>query len=242
MSMVLDVEETKNVDQVEVFRMKAPEEVLGREVSIVEEQASSVVISDDSSYASAAEITQEVKRMQKKVKDYWEPLRLSTKQAYDDVLGKKKQMMKPLESAEGILKEKMGAYVKEKERIRLEQERLMRIAAEQEMKQKQEEVEKAIEEGNEVVAEYAMAEAEVMESVAKAGKIESQAPKADGVSVRKNWEIINIDSSKVPVTLNGMELRPVDTKAVMNLIKASKGTIQIPGIQYKETVNISVRS
>ena len=30
--------------------------------------------------------------------------------------------------------------------------------------------------------------------------------------------------------------------AVMRLIKESKGTIQIPGVQYKESVTISVRA
>ena len=127
------------------------------------------------------------------------------------------------------------------ESIAAEQERMMRLAAEQEMREKQKEAEKAIDAGNEVAAEYAMAEAEVMENVAKAGMVESQNPKVDGVSARKNWEIVSIDSSVVPTEFNGVEIRPVDKKLVMNLIKASKGRIQIPGVQYREKASISVK-
>lgn len=245
MGMVVKMADTSKsykIEQMDAGTMKAPEEVLDREVTVVEQRANSIVVIDDDGYAKAAEITQDVKRMQKKVTEYWEPLRVSTKKAYDDVIGKKKQMLNPLQSAESILKAKMTAYIEEKEKRRIEQERLMRVAAEKEMKEKQAEVRNAMEEGNEVAAEYAAAEAEVMENVAKAGRIESQTPKAAGVSVRKNWEIINIDSSQVPVSLNGVEIRPVDKKVVMNLIKATKGTIKIPGIQYKEVANISVRS
>ena len=56
--------------------------------------------------------------------------------------------------------------------------------SEQEMREKQKAAEKAIDAGNEVAAEYAMAEAEVMENVARAGMVESLNPKADGDSVR----------------------------------------------------------
>lgn len=52
--------------------------------------------------------------MQKKVKKYWEPLRVSAKSTYDDVLARKKEMLDPLEAAEKILKGKMGDYSMEK--------------------------------------------------------------------------------------------------------------------------------
>lgn len=50
-----------------------------------------------------------------------------------------------------------------------------------------------------------------------------------------------IDSEKVPISFAGMELRPVDEKLVLQLIKTSKGTISIPGVTYEEDVVISVR-
>lgn len=218
------------------------EDTLAEEASLVEQQAQSVVIKTDADYGIAGDLTRSVKQMQKKVEDYWEPMRVSAKKAYDDILAHKKEMLDPLKVAEKILKGKMGDYTMEKERRRKAQEEAMRRLAEQEMNRKLEEAAKAEAAGDTAGAEFAMTEAEVMEGVSIGGSIKSQAPKASGVSQSKAWKITGIDSSKVPVAFGGVEIRPVDERAVMRLIKESKGTIQIPGIQYEETVSISVRA
>ena len=224
------------------LKVEESEGDLKREVTLAEQQAQGVTVTSDEEYASAGEFTKSVKKMQKKVKEYWEPLRVNAKATYDDILARKKQMLDPLESAEKILKSKMGAYSMEKEKKRKAQEEAMRKLAEQEMARKLEEAAKAEAAGDSLGAEYAMAEAEVMEDVSISGGIRSQAPKADGISQSKTWKITSIDSSLVPVTFSGVEIRPVDEKAVMRLIEESKGTISIPGVQYEETVSISIRA
>ena len=225
-------------------QVERPEEEnkLGRQVSLIERQASSVAVTSEEGFVRAGELTKQVKAMQKQVTEYWEPMRKSTYEAYTAVNQHKKEMLDPLESAENILKRKMSDYTMEQERIRREQEEAMRKAAEAEMARKLEEAEDAESRGDTVGAEFAMAEAEVMEGVAVSGGLRHQAPKAKGVSQTKTWKITKIDSEKVPVSLNGMELRPVDEKLVLQLIKASKGKISIPGVEYKEDVIISVRS
>lgn len=218
------------------------ESKLDQKVSLIEQQASSVVVASEEGFAYAGELTKQVKEMQKQVTEYWEPVRKSTYDAYTAVNQHKKQMLDPLASAEKILKRKMSDYTMEQERIRREQEEAMRKAAEAEMARKLEEAEEAESRGDAAGAEFAMAEAEVMEGVAVGGGLQPKAPKAKGVSQTKTWKITKIDSAKVPISLNGMELRPVDEKLVLQLIKASKGKISIPGVEYKEDVIISVRS
>ena len=46
------------------------ERSLGEEVSLVEQNASSVIVHNNASYEQAAQITKSLKQMQKKVKDY----------------------------------------------------------------------------------------------------------------------------------------------------------------------------
>ena len=222
--------------------LDSPEDTLTQEARLIEKQASSVAVTNDAEYAAAGDLTKAVKKMQKKVKDYWEPMRVNAKAAYDEVLAHKKEMLDPLEAAEKILKGKMGDYSMEKERKRRAQEEAMRKLAEQEMNRKLEEAARAEAAGDTAGAEFAMVEAEVMEGVSISGSIQAQTPKAAGVSQSKTWEIVSIDSSKVPVSFEGVEIRPVDVKAVMRLIKESKGTIQIPGVQYRDSVSISVRA
>lgn len=87
-------------------------------------------------------------------------------------------MLDPLEAAEKILKGKMGDYSMEKERKRRAQEEAMRKLAEQEMNRKLEEAARAEAAGDTAGAEFAMAEAEVMEGVSISGSIQMQTPKA----------------------------------------------------------------
>lgn len=218
------------------------ERSLGREVSLVERNAMSVVIVTDEDYAAAAEITKAVKQTQKKVKDYWEPLRASTYKAYQDVMGKKKQMTDPLDKAEKILKGKMSAFVAQKERERREREEAARRAAQAETDRKLAEAAALEQQGDAMGAEMAMAEAEVYDDAAAGIVVASKTPKVDGVSTAKTWKITNIDLSKVPTEIAGVLIRPVDEKAVMSLIRATKGQVKIPGIEYEQTVSISIRA
>lgn len=220
----------------------AENEELGKEVSLMETQASAVVVASEADYSAAGDLIKTIKAMQKQVKDYWDPLRVAAKKTYDDVLAKKKAMLDPLEAAEKILKGKMGGYVLEQERKRKKQEEAMRKLAQAEIDRKLDEAVTAETNGNAMGVEFAMAEAEVMQGIAEAGSIPSQKPKTDGVSTSKAWVIKSIDASKVPVSLCGAIIRPVDEKAVLALIKATKGSIQIPGIEFEEYVTISVRS
>ena len=66
-------------------------------------------------------------------------------------------------------------------------------------------------------------------------------PKVAGVSYTKDWEIVSLNDAAVPVTFNGAVLRPVDRGAVMSLIRSSKGSVKIPGVEYRETVNTRFR-
>lgn len=218
------------------------EEALSREVSIYEAEALRMVVASDEDFARAGEALREVKRMQKKVTEYWEPLRLSAKKNYDVVLAHKKEMMSPLESAEKIIKSKETAYADEQKRKQREREETMRKLAQAEVERKLEEASRAEAAGDAVGAEYAMAEAEVLDDVAKNGKVGAAMPKAEGISTSKAWKITSIDISQVPVEIAGAIIRPVDEKAVIALIKATKGSIKIPGIVYEETTNISVRA
>ena len=105
------------------------------------------------------------------MEEYWEPLRQSTYEAYQNVLTRKKEMVEPLKSAEKILKGKIGTFQLEQERIRREQEEAMRKAAQEEADRKLAEALEAQANGDVVGAEYAMAEAEVMDNVATAGRV-----------------------------------------------------------------------
>lgn len=210
-------------------------------VTGLEAAANNLVIDSDERYNQAAAFLQRIKTQQKTVTDFFEPLRKATKAAYDSVLSRKKDMTTPLDKAEKVIKGKMGEYQRKAEQARREQEEKLRRAAEAEREKAFAAAVAAEASGDALGAEMAMMEAEVMDDAAAVATVHLAAPKAKGVSTRKGWEITGIDPDKVPVAINGVVIRPVDEKAVMALIKASKGTIQIPGITYQETAIISAK-
>ena len=150
-------------------------------------------------------------------------------------------MLQPLSNAEKILKQTMGTYVAEQERKRREAEEAARRAAQAEVDRKIQEAVDLDAAGDADGAELAMMEAEVMDDMSGSVSVAGTKPKAQGVSTSKDWEITGIDASEVPMNFAGVEIRPVDTAAVMRLIRASKGSIQIPGITYKEVAKIAFR-
>lgn len=223
-------------------RQEPYEDSLKQEVSMLEQQASFAAVTTDAEYARAGDFVRKVKARKKLVTEFWEPMREKTEEAYKEVLSKKKSMLEPLDKAEAILKGKMSSYIAEKERKRREQEEAMRRLAQQEVERKLQEAANADSSGDSEAAEAAFAEAEIMDSVAVSGVVSGDEPKVSGVSVSKDWVIVSISSTDVPISMGGVELRPVDEKAVLRLIKASKGTAQIPGVRYEEVKRISVRS
>ena len=150
-------------------------------------------------------------------------------------------MLTPLRNAEATIKKSMGAYLTEQERKRREAEEAARRAAEEERERKLREAAELEEAGDKEGAEAAMTEAVVMDEAVAYSVPAAPKPKVAGVTSSKDWEIVDINPSMVPLAIAGVELRPVDQSAVMRLIRASKGKIEIPGIVYREVAKMSFR-
>ncbi len=214
---------------------------LSKEVYTVEEHARNIIIQNEAQFKAAAEFGRSIKAKQAQVKEFFEPMRMSAKRAYDEVLSRKKQMLDPLESAEKIVKQTMSEYRMEEERRRKAAEEAARKEAEEAAKKKLDEAADLEKAGNYEAAAYAMSDAEVMDDYAKTGIAYSVPAKTAGVSVKKDWEIESVDPALVPISVSGYEIRPVDLKAVLRLVRTTNGMIQIPGIKIKETNVVSLR-
>jgi hypothetical protein len=84
-------------------------------------KAASIVVSDQASYDGANAILKDIKAATKKVEDFFEPMRVSAKAAYDSVLEKKRLYIEPLKSLDANIRQKMSVYATEQEKIRQEQ-------------------------------------------------------------------------------------------------------------------------
>lgn len=232
----------KNESVVAVMpKTELDEQQLTQQVTDIEFQAESLVILTDEDYAAAGEFGKLLKEKAAVVVSFFKPMKDSAYQAHRAVCDREKAMLAPLKNAEAAIKKTMGNYLVEQERKRKEAEEAARRAAEEERERKLREATALEEAGDKDAAEVAMAEAVVMDEAASYSVPADCKPKVSGVSTSKDWEIESIDPAAVPVNFSGMELRPVDRAAVMRLIRASKGKIEIPGITYREVAKMSFR-
>lgn len=215
------------------------QEVL-KEISAVEQMASAIEVHNDEQYKTAGEFLKDLKRRQKEIEKKIEPFWRKSYEAYKEVNAFKSEALNPFKEAEKTTKDKMASYMMEVERRKREEEARIRELAKAEMEAKMREAEEASLIGDDEGAEIARAEASVMES-AMSTTVEVAKPTVGGVGQRKDWEIVSIDPEAVPISVAGVEIRPVDEKAVIALIRGTKGKVSIPGVRYREKVTVTVR-
>lgn len=219
----------------------AGEDELAVEVTDIEVRAEGLMVTDDRQYAEAGEFGVLLKKKMAEVTAFFAPMKKAAHDAHKQVCDREKQMLTPLKNAESTLKKSMAAYALKKEQERKEAEEAARRLAQEEANRKLEAAIAAEQNGDAAALKAAMLDAEIADTASRTVVVESNTPKAKGVSMQKDWEIIDIDLSKVPDSIAGVVIRPVDTAAVMKLIRASKGAIQIEGITYQETAKMSFR-
>lgn len=217
----------------------ADEQKLTTEVTYIEFQAEAMLVTNDDEYTQAAEFGKIIKQKAAVVTEFFKPMKDSAYQAHKAICDREKAMLAPLKNAEATVKKTMGAYVQEQERKKREQEEALRRAAEAERERLLKEAAEKEKAGDTDGMEESLAEAVVMDEAMTFSAPTRATPKVSGVSTGKDWEIVKIDDSVVPISFAGMLIRPVDDKAVLRMIRASKGQIQIPGIVYKEVAKMS---
>ena len=220
---------------------EAEEKAMSQTVTAIEVRAEQISIASDDDYRQAAEFGRLLQQKVSEVKEYFKPMVDAAFKAHKAIKARENAMLQPLENAKKILSSAMGAYEQEQERRRREAEEAARRAAQEEAERRLMEAAALEVKGDAEGMEAALEEAVIMDDAAMTVSVGGEKPKAAGVSTKKDWEIVSIDSSLVPVTVAGAAIRPVDAKAVMRLIRATKGQVKIPGVTYREKVAVSFR-
>ena len=218
------------------------EVALACECTEIEMRASGIMVETDQDYAIAGEFGVELRNKMAEVTSFFAPMKKAAHDAHKQICDKEKQYLAPLKSAESMLKAAMSGYTRKKEEERRRAEEQARLLAQKEAEEKMRQAIEAEAAGNKEAADDAFADAAIAEFTAQNLTIEhEQTAATKGVSVRTDYEIVEVDQSKVPVEVSGMVIRPVDTAAVLSLIRASKGAIKIDGITYREVTKTSFR-
>lgn len=214
------------------------ETAVKEEAFTVEKQAKDLAISSNEDYEFAGNFLKKVKVTQKSIKEYWRPAKDAAAKAHKEICEKENAMLSVCNEAEKTIKGKMVTYNERVEAERRAAEEEARKAAQKEADRLLAEAEKAESEGDSLSANIAVAQAETISEMPAAVNIDK--PKVQGVSTRKKLTAVITDESKVPSYISGICIRPVDTKAILQLKKLNPN-LEIPGISFKAESILSVR-
>lgn len=184
------------------------------------------------------EILKGIKEHKEKVIDYWKTAKESARKAYKEIVSKEKAMLEICDKAEVNLKNEILIYK------RFREQNAIKISDEAE-KYRQEEVDKLLNEsveaeqnGDKETAESKLRQAEMIENLEKYTAKFFQNP--DGITTQKRWQCRITDNKSVPAFFNGIEIREINTKKLLEIRKENPN-VKIPGVGFYQTENIVIK-
>jgi len=189
------------------------------------EEARQMEIIRPEQYTKAGEFLKVIKNFKKEIKESFDPIIEKTHQAHKEAVARRDKKLKPFVEAENLLGVKMVSFQTEQQRkAQIEQERLRKLA-EAEARELERRAEKV---KSEEKREELLQRAEETKNMTPVVKVE--VPKIDKIATRTVWKFEVIDEKLVP-----REYLKIDEVKIGSVARATKGTLQIPGIRiYSE--------
>lgn len=215
-----------------------------KEVEPILATASSIKITNKNELQFASEFLRNIKTAQKKIKEYWNPLKKKAYEAWKQITAKENEMLKPLENAERNIKQKIAKFeFEERQRIEEEKRKLQAKLEAQARKERERLLKKADKLKTPELKEKLLEEAEQIE----APEIHIEADlKVEGISYKTIWKAKVIDKKTfVEAALKDENLLSfvlIDEKKLNKIAQATKGQLNYPGIKFYSEKIVSAKS
>lgn len=226
---------------------KQEQELEGKSLALFE-AAHGIVVTDPETYASAGEFLKGVKDEMKKRKDFFEPMKKTAKAAHSAICDRENETLNPLKEADTMVREKVGVYLDEQDRIKREAQRKLEEQARRDEEKKRKELDKRIEAAKkDSTKERLEAEKEdtFVEPVYANHAVEKTTQVGEGsVTRKKDIKVTVVDElaffkaigeGTIPLTCVKVEVFKLKT-----WVKAAD-KIAVPGCRITETASVAVR-
>jgi len=208
-------------------------EVIRSEVAPVVMNAASMVVTNPAEYTIASDFLKTIKGAQKKVTDFFAPMKQKAHEAHKAITQQESAMLKPLQDAEATLKRNLLVFYQDQERVRIEAQRKLQAEADEAARKERERLEReAAKLKTPELREQRLEQAAAV--IAPVVTVASVAPVVSGQSVRKTWTAKVVDVSLVP-----REWMVVNEKALDSFAKATKGAVKVPGVEFVEVASLA---
>ena len=204
-----------------------------RAVTLVD-QAKALDIVDRQSYHLAAERLLGVAELRREITAHHAPMKKAAHTAWQETIAAEKKLLEPVEQAERIYKSGIATYESEQRRIEAEARAKAEAEARRQVEEARErEIQQAENEGADAQEVAAMIAAPL---VVTPPQVEPSFQHAKGVSTAMNWkgQVTSLESLVKAIAAGQANVNLVkpDESAINALARATRGTLQIPGIRF----------
>lgn len=203
--------------------------------------AETIVIASPETYQWAGEQLREIKSKAKELDERRKKITKPLDEAKKQVMDLFRPALEFLTQAETIIKRKMIVYQSEQEKIRREAEAKAREAQRKEQERLEEQARKAEAKGKAEQAEALRQQADMTPAVVVA----PEAPKANGTSIRTDWEAEVMDKKaliKAIAAGTAPDVLDVNMKTLNQMARALKDQLNIPGVRARQVERMAVRT
>lgn len=204
----------------------------------IQEIADSLMICDEESLRTTLKILKAIKRHKKIIEEYWKAPKESTRKAYQEILHKEKEMLEICENSEKLLKDKILNYKQMQEKEQQELIKQAEIERKSQIEKVLNEAMKLKNQGNYKQAEIKFAESEKLKRINLSLNVCSNENK---IPTQKRFKCKVTDNQLVPCFFNGVEIREINTKKLLEIRKENP-SIKIPGVEFYQEENLIIRS
>lgn len=207
------------------------------------DKAKAIVVSDQPSYDAAVSVGRDIVALRKEIEAQFKEPKEKAYAAHKSITAMEKRYLDPLVQAETILKDSIRKFTAEQERIRLENERILR---EQQARLEEEARLAAAVEAEQAGATEAEVQAVIEEPVFVAPVIAAPTfNKATGTSNPVTWSAQVVDMKKLCAEIAAgrqPETLLVPNQPVLNkMAVALKSALSIPGVKAVSTQGVRFR-
>lgn len=209
-----------------------------KRTEVIYELSQDVHIHNQEELKKVIEILKGVKEHREKIIEYWKSTKDLARKSYKEIVLKEKEMLEICDRTETALKIEIINYKNTQE------EKFLKLNNEAE-KYRKEEIERLLNEsieanqnGDKEVANLKFKQAEMIDNLEKytAKIFQNQ----DGVTTQKRWQCRITDNKSVPAFFDGIEIREINTKKLLEIRKTNP-YVKIPGVEFYQTENIVIR-
>lgn len=204
----------------------------------IEEVSDNTGICDDESLKFTFEIIKAIRKQKERIIEYWKNAKESAKKAYQAISNKEKEMLEICENSEKLLKEKILTYKQRQEKRQKELLNQAEDSRKNQLKNILAETSELEKQGKYEEAERKSAESEKLKRINLSLDLFS---KENKITTQKRWKCKVTDNKSVPCFFNGVEIREINTKKLLEIRKENP-SIKIPGIEFYTEENLIIRS